>query len=98
MIKQKKLKTRVSVYYCFLIPFLLLMAIVGLLDVSRAAKLVVMSLILVIGIVVSVLFSRTLLRSIDEPIKNHVRQIQDLLEENILIESSEDAKDQTDSI
>lgn len=74
------------------------MAIVGLLDVSRAAKLVVMSLILVIGIVVSVLFSRTLLRSIDEPIKNHVRQIQDLLEENILIESSEDAKDQTDSI
>jgi len=55
------------------------MAIISCMQINKVIKLFIISVILFIGIIVSVLYSKILHHSIDEPLKNLVKRINSLI-------------------
>ncbi|MEN2774929.1 hypothetical protein [Acetivibrio clariflavus] len=70
-----KLKTKIMISSCFSIPPLCIMAIISCMQINKVIKLFIILATLFIGIIVSVLYSKILHHSIDEPLKNLVNHI-----------------------
>ncbi|HOQ00648.1 MAG TPA: methyl-accepting chemotaxis protein [Acetivibrio clariflavus] len=74
-----KIKTKIMISSCFSILPLCIMAIISCMQINKVIKLFIISVILFIGIIVSVLYSKILHHSIDEPLKNLVKRINSLI-------------------
>lgn len=98
MIKHLQFRTKVIIFFCLSILFMCAMAGISYMNVSNVAKLIFISLILLIGIAEAILFSRFLLQSIDEPLKKCVKHIYHIIEENTSIGLNEESISQKDSI
>ncbi len=74
-----KIKTKIMISSCFSILPLCIMATISCMQINKVIKLFIISVILFIGIIVSVLYSKILHHSIDEPLKNLVKRINSLI-------------------
>lgn len=79
-------------------PLLCIMAIISCLQINKVLKLISISVILLIGIFASVLYSRILQHSIDKPLKDLVKHINSLISSSNPEDTTENSKPLKDSI
>lgn len=93
-----KLKTKIMISSCSSMPLLCIMAIISCLQINKVLKLISISVILLIGIFASVLYSRILQHSIDKPLKDLVKHINSLISSSNPEDTTENSKPLKDSI
>ena len=98
MIYNSKIITKLNISSFLWIIFFCIMALVNLIDITKMTKLIITLVLLFMAIIVSVLYSWILQRSIEEPLKKLADYINCLISGNISKEVTKDFISRKDSI